>query len=256
MASPKRAGPAREPEPTEDPVPAGTRPAARWGDRAALGLLPAGVAVAFGALLVFQPGPPEADLQLVAPGSTAPGASLGVRAFVFHDLEAPSGPSLIDRGAVHLSLGPPAPRDTALGSRPRDPWVRARMAATPLDTFEASLEVPPDLPLGPAVLVARSDQVEHVTRLPIVLARAPDPVALRPRELPRLARFRAGPLRPASARGRPPDSGETADAGPGRPPMPVPFEVRVPGGACVPEIPCTLLVHVGAPAAAVTLDLG
>lgn len=203
-----------------------------WGDRLALVIVPAGVALAFAALIAFQPRLPDRELQVVAPASGVPGGTVGVRVLAFADLGRPAGPRLVDDASVRVALeaGPP----TAPGPR----VAGAVLAPSPLGTHQGTLRIPDDAAPGAGRLIARGDGFPEPTILPFRLGSAAPRVERVPRALPPLSTFRAGAVAPV-----------------GGAPPPSPWTVRVAGGTCVPEVPCTLLVRVGTPGAAISVDV-
>jgi hypothetical protein len=163
------------------------------------------------------------ELQIVAPPAGAPGERLPIRALLFGGLEETGGAELLS-APVRVRL-----RD---GERV---LARGRLAPSVAGGAEGHLEVPSEAP-GPLTLEA----VAHVDGVPVASVERPLAITASPPEAELAGRrahgvrlFELGPVEPV---------GDAA--------APFPFEVRVGGGACVPEARCEVLVHVGAPAAA------
>lgn len=167
------------------------------------------------------------EVQIVAPEAGAPGARLPIRALIFAELAQPGGPRLVSAPVrVRLRDG-----EQVVG--------RARLAPSVVGGAEGSVQVPSSLAASQltleAVAYVRGEPVAKVERR-LEIDEAPRPAELRSRRAHAVRLFDLGAIRPL------------ADAAP-----PVPFEVRVVGGACVPEARCEILVHVGHPAAAVRI---
>lgn len=162
------------------------------------------------------------ELQLVVPPAIAPGATLPARALLFEGIEDPAGPRFAS-APVELRL---------LDSRGRV-RARAELAPSPIGGADGTLEVPADL-AGRLVVHA----IARVAGEPVASVRTPIEVTRDPPEAPLLGRM-AMPLQHF-------ELGAIEGSAP-----PEPFAVRVVGGACVPEQPCGLVVHVGEPAASI-----
>ncbi len=189
-------------------------------------LLPAAAALTVVSVLVVEQIHIDHDLQLILPPSVQPGTRLPVRALLFGQLRSIKGPRLLT-APVRVAL---------LNDKGREVSA-ARLRPSYADTMEATLPVPRSL-RGPATVraVAALSDGELVGRAPLQVR--VDAPKMRPtgRPLGALQGFSAGPIRPE------PDS--TVDA-------PSAMQVRIVGGACVPEQRCDILVLVGAPAAAI-----
>ncbi|MFI5308286.1 MAG: hypothetical protein ACHQ53_13075 [Polyangiales bacterium] len=201
---------------------------ARLGDLGAKFLIPVAAALT---LLSFVRGAArriDHELQLCAPGHVAQGALLPVRALLYTDLHRPEGARL---RAARTTLELRASSDQAL------------LAASVLHfSFGQSLDAvlsPPVAFTGKARLVATSDEprVKVERDLEIGAVSAASRQAREPRRLPPLQRMAPGPVRVSSSDERAPSS----------------LSLAIAGGVCVPEQPCQLFLHVGEPAAAVSL---
>lgn len=174
------------------------------------------------------------DLQLAAEATARPGETLALRAFYLRDVEAPAGPTL-EQADVRVRLLDAAGRQIA-----RTSLRRARDG----QTMEGELQIPAAA-RGDLRLAARTQLAERA-ELTVVRALTVFP------EAPLLApRFReAAPLQQLSLGSlRPTDGAERAEGAEGA----LKLSPRVPGGACIPEQVCRLLVWVGEPAAQITL---
>lgn len=194
---------------------------------APLAVLAVVVAVFFGERMSI-----DHQLQLRAPLEAAPGDTLPVQVILVGDLEALDGPHLMAaRTLVRVVQG-----DRTLAEETLEPAAGGGAVGTvPL----------PDEAFGDASIVAVAwlggDPVASATRRLRIVAE-PEATPTLGRLAGDLQRLEPGPITPAE------------DAVEGGPP-PWPLEVRVVGGACVPEARCEILVHVGEPAARVRLAL-
>jgi len=167
----------------------------------------------------------DADLALVAPGRAEPGSEIPLRALIYSGLNKPEGPALIHAGTrVELKAG--------------DHKTLAQTVLRPGHgpSLEGALRIPSHasgaLTLR-AYAWAANERVE--VERPLIIG-APIAVARAPRALGPLQQLAHGPIRT-----RP---GAIA---------PSALTVRVAGGACVPEEPCELFVHIGTPAAVIEI---
>jgi hypothetical protein len=185
---------------------------------------PLAVAALFGGVLLLSAARPDRDLQLIALSQVRPGEPMAIRAFLFEGLHRPQGPSLAS-AEVELRLADRQGRTIA----------RGRLEPSLVAGMEGTLGVPEGVS-GPHLLHAEVVEGAHATRayVPLEIAEGAPGIVLRGRL--------ASPLQQYEL------FGVVLD---GAAPAPDPFEVRVVGGACVPEEPCRLLVRVGEPAAAV-----
>lgn len=231
-------------------------------------LAPVSIALVVGAVLVSERSGPDTELQLVAPADARPGDRLALRANLLHRVDEPDGPTLTT-GSVVVTLVDAV--DPSLPDPPQHIHAQTRLAISPAKSMEGAIVVPATLRYGHYTLIARSRSASVRAAL-IVRDDAPgaDPA---PREVAPLARLALGPLvvvagdpPPGPAPAMPPGPVPAVPPGPAPvvPPGPVlgavpPAElpthsdVRVVGGTCIPELPCTLLVHVGVPPADVAL---
>lgn len=172
----------------------------------------------------------DCDLQLAAPLEVRPGKAFALRALVFCGLGAIEGPQLVTPAVELRALDPEGRELLGAGA--------GRLTPTTLQTLDG--ERVGSLP-SEQVLVASATHGGtplRVRRALHVSDRAlPEPVI--PREAGPLQQFALGRTR-ALGGAVPPDR----------------MLPRVVGGACVPELPCTLLLWVGSPAAAVALRTG
>jgi hypothetical protein len=188
-------------------------------------LAPVSIALVVGAVLVSEQAGPETELQLIAPAGARPGDRVALRANLLFRLDEPDGPTLTT-----------APVDVTLLDATERVRASARLAVSPAQSMEGALVVPPSLAPGRYMLVARGRSAS--VRAPLLVS-ADAPVApAAPREVAPLAMLAQGPLLPTP---------------PGDQPLPARSDARVVGATCVPEVPCTVLVSVGAPPADVSL---
>lgn len=167
------------------------------------------------------------EVQLVAPSSVEPGGALPVRALVFGDIGSDSGPTLSSR-----------PVDLRLRDADGRLLLEERFEPSPAGGADGNLTIPENAG-GTLSLQA--------------IARGADGEALASAQ----AAVAIGAAEPAPVEGRIAGALQRLSLGDvevlGEAPAPDVLDARVVGAACVPEAPCTLLVHVGAPAAAIRL---
>jgi hypothetical protein len=191
-------------------------------------LAPMFAAIALALVTLGQPDDLDYDLQLIAPPAAPAGELLPLRALLYTNLRGVEGPRLSAR-AVRLER------------RDRRKRVLASTQLVPSRAGQSDMEGSLAIPAGSTVrlwLAARV-QIEDVPlslETPIAIGQLPGMVA-EGRPLRALQQFSAGPI-----------GAEPQQIAPDR------LEVRVAGGACVPEEQCLLFVHVGTPAAAVWVE--
>jgi hypothetical protein len=186
-------------------------------------LVPAGAALTLVALLIGRDHEVDSDLHVIAPEQAQRGQALPVRAHLYAHLHRPEGAELVT-----------APLTIALRAGNRV-LARGRLGASYAGTLDGALKLPPDF-VGRAVLAAEALHEGRAVRSERVLdvtASAPAGQALHARPLRPLQRFAPGAVQ---------RQGEAAE-------VPASLGARIEGGACVPERRCTVLVHVGEPAA-------
>ncbi len=213
--------------PPED-ADSGRRPRPSLADTLLFVVAPIGLGFVFLAVLLAERTEIGGDLQIVSPPAARPGGSVAVRGFHFRDLDRPEGPELVD-----------LPGRVELRSADGRAVSSARFERSASLGLEAVVPVPSDA-AGPLTLVAAAPlgpDRDSTVRAPVEIARAPRPLEARGRLSVPLQRYAAFPVRP--------EQGATA---------PRHLDLRVVGGACVPEVPCELLVLVGEPAAAVSIE--
>jgi hypothetical protein len=227
---PPAAGPRDAIDDRDEPVREGHALQTRGSRWLALLRYGAPVCAACALLLVLGDGEAQldADLQLQLPREIAQGSRhLPLRALHYAQLRAAEGPVLVREAlAVRVERGPG--QVIARG--------RIEPARGELSDLEANLALP--LPL------AAGERLQVIAELP---GRDP-PLAVRASVS---VQAQLSPLQPE---GRPLRGLQQVSAGPVRAEpdatAPSALEVQVSGGACVPEVPCRVLVHVGTPAAA------
>jgi len=212
-------------------------------------LAPVSIALVVGAVLVSEQSGPDTELQLVAPADARPGDRLALRANLLHRLDEPDGPTLTT-GSVLVTLVDAV--DPARPDPPQHIHAQTRLAISPAQSMEGVIVVPANLPYGHYTLIARS-RAASVRAALIVRDDAPGADAAL-REMAPLARFALGPLVVVAAPAQPPDPAPAPplDAPPPDT-LPTRSDVRVVGGTCIPELPCTLLVDVGVPPTEIAL---
>lgn len=165
------------------------------------------------------------EVQLVVPATVDPGGALPVRALVFANVTEPYA-ELAD-----------APVDLTLRGPSGATVLTARLDRSPAGGTEGILTVPGDA-RGPHRLqaIARGPEGSALASAEATVTIQPSPelAPVHGRLAGALQRLSLGPVTPVE--------GATA---------PDVLDARVAGAACVPEAPCDLLVHVGAPAASV-----
>lgn len=164
------------------------------------------------------------EVSLLTPAAVR-GEALPVRAVVLGGRSRPAGPQI-------LSL----PVDVSLLAADGRVLVTRRLPASPAGGADGSVPIPADAPDSVVLrAIARLDGrgVATASRR-FDLRRPARPEALLGRVAHETAHFSLGPI-------------ELTFEGP----APSVLEPRVVGGACVPEAPCEIVVHVGAPAARV-----
>jgi hypothetical protein len=186
-------------------------------------LVPAAAALAL-VSVITDDAPLDHDLLLIAPARAEAGATIALRALLYAGLNKPEGPALV-HGKTVAELR--APSGEVLSH------TILSMGFGP--SLEGELAVPKSA-RGKLMLIARTqagdERVEVERALTIGAA---EPAVLGPRALGPLQQLAHGPIHVRD--------GELA---------PSSMLVRVAGDACVPELPCELLVHVGEPAAIIT----
>ncbi|WP_236604323.1 hypothetical protein [Sandaracinus amylolyticus] len=191
-------------------------------------LVPIALAVVGYAVLISERWEVDHELQLVAPDRVRPGDPIPLRAFVFDGIEDPDGGELVP-ASVEVEL-----RD---GDRV---LARATLDTSRARSSEGALPPPDDAPDRRLALFASArdddgDLLATVTR-PLTIEPGAPPAPLRGRVGLPLQQIDVGPVI-AEATGIP---------------LP-PLDVRVAGGACVPEERCALWVDAG-DADAITIE--
>lgn len=211
--------------PTDPSIPCvSTRNLADFTIRAGV---PAIVGLLFAAVLLAEDEGPDHDLQIVAPPEVMPGRPIPLRAIVIEGMAETDTPRLLAvRGVARLEDS----RGRVLASVP----IRS---ATPRGA--AVLLVPTVVSRGAHRLTVRAETPRGpmVTRAEIAIRDGARPLSTEGRALPILQSFHLFDVRST-----------------GRGPVPSALEARVVGGACVPEELCEILVWVGAPGAALTIE--
>jgi hypothetical protein len=182
---------------------------------------PALTALTLAAIVGLPPTEPDQEMQLLAPDRVPAEAIVPLRAHLYAGLRRAEGPALVS-APVRVEL-------RGLDSRR---WASTTLRPGFGTTLEGELRVPRERH-GRATLIAIASyggaQLSVERPLRVDRPHAPPQAALSPapRELPALRSLALGPLR--SLRD-----------------IPVaPFDLRIRGGACVPEAPCELLVALG-----------
>ena len=185
---------------------------------------PALAALALVLVIGGDPGELDNDLHVSLPDTAPKSGALPVRGLVYTRLRQPDGPTLAR-----------VPIDVEALSRNGRSLARTRLEPAASD-LQGMLRLPEFE--GPLQIIARAQQGDHAlevrTELAIVAAPGPAPVSRPLRALQQLA---AGPIH---------------EIGGARAPSPLSLQVR--GGACIPEQPCQLFLHVGEPAAAIKIE--
>lgn len=189
--------------------------------------VPAAIAVVMVSVLVGAPARVDVELQLQTSREVLPGSTLAVRGLFFTRLQAIEGPQLSPTQAQVEVLDP---SQQVLATHP----TRLGLG----DTLEA--QVPIDSSWrGPLTLrlSTRLDDTTVRVEQPCIVTEGATALEAHPRALRHLQQFSEGPIRP--------EPGAVA---------PSSLDVRVRGGACSPEMPCELLLHVGEPAAVIEVQ--
>ncbi|MDH5672128.1 MAG: hypothetical protein OEZ06_08265 [Myxococcales bacterium] len=178
----------------------------------------AAAALALATVLVSRGDRIDADLHLIAPVEAPAGRPVPLRARHYVGLTRTEGPVLSD-AAVAVEL-----RDAA-----GTVHARTRLRPGHANTLEGALTPPAGL-VGTLRLRATTGGEGPQTRVerPLSLATRAATVQPLPRRLPPLSRLTLGPVR-------------MQQPGPEAPAVTI--EPQVAGGACVPEIDCTLYIH-------------
>jgi hypothetical protein len=207
----------------------GTSRLARVADFSAKILVPLGASLTLLAIVTGSAREVDHDLRLIAPDRLSRGQSLPVRAQLYAGLHRKQGAEMI---------APPV--GVELHASNGRLLARGQMRPSYAHTLEAMLALP-DGYQGSARLTALArvqgvaPRSERVVALGEPAAR--ERLAVRPRALPPLQSFAAGPVHTRAPEQPAPDA----------------LELAIVGGACVPEQPCELRLYVGVPAASVRL---
>ena len=187
-------------------------------------VVPAAAGLTLASILVGRGWTVEHDLHLVAPLRAESGERIPVRALLYAGLRRPQGPHLQPAALTVSWVGE--------GGQP------VRLQEGFRQTMEGSIQVPVD---ARGVLhlqaVAQVGEARASAEREVQIG-ATEPRVPQPRELGALSRLAHGPVSAHDPSSPPPDR----------------LQLRVAGGACVPEHPCILYVHVGEPAASVHLE--
>lgn len=202
-------------------------PRTRWFLRVLQLIVPAAVAIAMVSVLTGERARVDCDLQLQTNDEVRPGSTLPVRGLFYTGLQAIEGPRLSPTDAtveIVDAAGQPALRRAA--SHGLGGTVEATL---PIDAawrgpFKARLSV-------------REGDSTVVAERSFTVTASPAAAVAQPRPLRPLQQLSAGPLRRE-----------------GQATAPSALDLQVIGGACAPELPCELLVHVGEPAAAIGVE--
>lgn len=214
------------------------------------------IAAAFALVSVLTPQTDlDSDLVLVAPDRIDATKLVPIRALAYTGLNATEGPRLIATQArVELHSLDAASQP---GSNPGSTGKLLASAALSVGhgpTLEGELRIPDDVYKSgsPMTLVAHAqidgshltverklEQRPAASAAPNAAPNAvPNAVPPTPRSSRALQRLAVAPIRALTAE-----------------PVPSALQPRIAGGSCVPEQPCEVLVHVGEPAAELTLEL-
>lgn len=187
-------------------------------------VLPLAVAALFIGMLVYERGASDVDVRIIAPLQITPGEPFPVRVFVFDQVGTLQGPQLVERSA-RAGWGLPDQQPERV-SEPLSPAItlglEGRLQLPQGATGRHVLYVDALLDEGETARVQRTVEVTET----------PDRIEPTTRVANDEMRYFLHP--------------RTGDA-----PEALQLEPRVPAGACVPELPCEVLVWVGgdAPAA-------
>lgn len=204
-----------------------------------VGVLVAGAVLVYAMVLAEGVGIRD-ELMLAAPEGARPGETIALRAYAYHDPDAPEGPT---------------PEDAEVTVELRDDGGRV-LTETALvaglgTSREGALAIPPDA-RGTLYLVGRARGEAHAVvatvARPIEVADDAPPAPDLAREASPLSHFSLGPVVPIAAPAPPPvDPSLPTDLAAAPPPLPRAdtLEARVVGGICTPEVRCTLTVDAG-----------
>ncbi len=197
---------------------------ARRLERLVAVVAPVSIALVVGAVLASEQTGPERELQLVAPAAARPGDRIALRANLLARVDEPDGP-VLETAPVEVSLRDAQGRTQA----------RARLTVAATRSMEGALRVPAGIAAGAYALEAEARGVS--VRAPVRIASDAPPAPSLLREAALLALLSEGPL--------------VCEPGVEEAALPPISPLRVVGSACVPELPCRLLLEVGAPAVTV-----
>lgn len=185
---------------------------------------PALAALALVLVIGGDPGELDNDLHVSLPDTAPKSGALPMRGMVYTRLRQPDGPALAR-----------VPIDVEAQTIDGRSLARTRLEPAASD-LQGMLQLPEFQ--GPLQIIARARQGDHALEVRTVLANVatPGPVPVS-RPLRALQQFAAGPIQAI---------------GGAHAPSPLALQVR--GGACIPEQPCQLLLHVGEPAAAIVVE--
>jgi hypothetical protein len=170
----------------------------------------------------------DCDLQLAAPPEVRPGEPFALRALVFCDLDALEGPRLVTPEVTVRSVDAQGRELVADGAS-------APLRPTAISTLDGVHRAVGDRDQF-LVATAVHDGVPLTVKRALRVRRDAAPERMLPREAGPLQQYALGRVRALGGQ-----------------PAPDRLLPRVVGGACVPEVPCTILLWVGAPAAEVAL---
>jgi len=201
----------------------------RRGAEAIVGLVvPIAVGIVVTAVLVVEGSGVDEDLQLIAPKELPAGQTVALRAIAY------AGAGVAETARLYKTHVRVTLRDRRGRLR-----ARATLAPSATSTMQGELSVPRDL-AGRATLTASAFIAGTPTEVvaPVRVRARPQELELRDRSALPLQHLALGPL-----------AGE-----PWISPAGLTLDLRVPGGACVPERRCDLLSLVGTPAAIVRVE--
>ncbi len=177
------------------------------------------------------------EIQLAAPEAARPGEVIALRAYVYATPDAPEGPT---------PIAPPVEVELRRGAE-----IVGSATLTPgaFSSLEGELTVREDV-AGTLTLEARAREdgevIATVARTLEVSSDAPAAPEL-DRRAPTLAHFFLGPIGVPEAAPAPLDAPTDAPVTAAAPEEPFSLDAIVPGGVCVPEVECLLVVDVGSP---------